>query len=382
MNKMKTLIIFGIFFLLCFLFSCTETQNSKSQIIYIDPQKLSTKSFSDFYRIKTVIPLETNNYSMIKEIDNIIFSEDNIIIGGLTAPAFMIYDCNGTFVKKIDKRGNGPDEYGREIGTFVIDQTDPSNNLIMNKSPRLLFYNYHSWKQVKVAKWIGASTILGSLPNGDFLAYQEFGSDNDYFIKLLNQEGETLKGFLPKPSQVFFTIPFRYSTSFTYHHNNRVYVLPFFTHSIYEYDYTDTLLYEKYRFDIKNNPPIQLSSLSQQDIENFSYINDFYKLHIKHIGNSNMIISASINNISKLPITCIINLKTFNAEVFSSKSLRDEQEEIPISFIWTNLSQPVAIVSPEELIGFTTTRPDSWGTKLKKEIQEDSNPILVIYEER
>ena len=173
----------------CLFTACNETPSSEVQIIHIDPQRLSTKSFSEFYRIKEVIPLETNDSSPIPGIGNIIFSEHEIIVsdswGG--GSAFYIFDRKGNFIKKVDKTGNGPDEYGSRIGVFVVDQADPNNNLIMNKSPRLLYYNYHNWKLVKEAKWIGASAVLGALPNGDFLAYQEFGAEDGYFITVSNQ---------------------------------------------------------------------------------------------------------------------------------------------------------------------------------------------------
>ena len=156
---MKSLIYCKIAFLCCFLLSgCKSPSNIETQIIHIDPQKLSTKSFSDFYKIKEVIPLETNDFSVIQEVNNIIFSEDKIIMSAsLLGDAFYIFDRKGKFIHKVDKRGNGPGEYGREIGMHVIDQVEPNNNLIMNKSPRLLYYNYHNWELVKEAPWIGGS---------------------------------------------------------------------------------------------------------------------------------------------------------------------------------------------------------------------------------
>jgi len=381
----NTPIILGV--LIClFVASCAETQSMETQTIHIDLQKLSTKSISDFYQIKEVIPLETNDFSLLAGIDNVFFYDDEIIVGEFRGPAFMVFDRKGNFVKKVDRRGNGPGEYGERLGTVIIDQTDLNSNLIMRKSPRLLFYNFHTWRLVKEVFWTGISPIspFGSLPNGDFLIYEEFSSKNDYFVKLVNPEGNMLKGFLPKPSQVSFTFPALIITPFVFHQNNRIYVLPPITHSVYEYNYMDTLLQERYRFDIKNNPPVDLNRLTQQDIESSAYPIDFYILFLKYIDDSAMIITANTGgNPLKLPITCHVNLKTLQAEVFDSRTLKDEQEEIPLSyFLWTNLGYPVAIVMPEKLVNYSTSRPDSWGYKLKQEIQEDSNPILLVYEKR
>jgi len=112
--------------------------------------------------------LETHDSSLIAGIDNIIFPKDEIIIGAYFARAFMIYDRKGRWVKTVNKTGNRPDEYGLRLGTYIIDQSDPNNNIIMGKSPKMLYYDYHSWKRVKEAKWRGTSAILGSLPNGAF----------------------------------------------------------------------------------------------------------------------------------------------------------------------------------------------------------------------
>jgi len=368
-----------------FICSCGRAQNDEIQMIHFDLHKLSMKSFSDFYQIKEVIPLETTDSSLIAGIDNIIFFEDKIVIGEYWTKAFSIFKRDGSFLGKVDKTGNGPEEYGSRIGSVVIDQADPDNTLIMNKSPQLFFYNYHTWKKVKATKWIGATAMLGSLPNGDFLAYQEFGNENEYFIKLVNQTGEIIKGFLPIPSQLSFTTPALYPYPFTFHQNNQVYVLPYNSHSIYEYNCKDTLLLEKYRFEIENNPSINIKRLKQQDIDNGTYYNDYYRLWLHNIDSSYMIISASVGgyNVNNPSITCIVNLKTLHAEVFNSGDLRDTHEEIPIShFIWTNLSFPVAIISPEKMENYATIRSDSWGTMLKRKISRDSNPILVIYEER
>lgn len=95
-----------------------------------------------------------------------------------------------------------------------------------------------------------------------------------------------------------------------------------------------------------------------------------------------MILATSRTQV-KPSLHIVINLQTLNSEVFKSDDLVDKQEEVPISFfLWTNLDCLVAVVLPEKLVNFTTTRPDSWGSKLKRMIQEDSNPVLVIYKER
>jgi len=366
------------------LSTCTEVHSTDHHVIYINPQKFSSKSISDFYQVTEIIPLETNEYSLIGRIDNIIFNEDKIIIGEYRGDAFLIFSRKGIFLEKVDRRGNGPHEYGSRLGMYVVDQANPYNNLIMNRSPRLLYYDFNNWKVVKEAKWVGSSAILGSLPNGDFLAYQEYGVEN-HFIRLLNQDGVVLKGFLSKPSHLSFTLPSIVLSPFVFHQNNRIFVLPPLTHTIFEYNHIDTLLLEKYVLDIKNCSPVNFNQLSQNDIDSWKHINDYYRVYYMHFGNNILAISASMvsHDPDKPPIICFINMQTHDTETFNYAKLMDSELEMPLShFMPTNIDSPVAVVMPEQLINYTTTRSDSWGAKLKKEIREDSNPILLIYKER
>ena len=351
----------------------------------IDPAQPSEKSFDQFYKLKEFIVLETNELSVIPELNHIIFTDDAIIVANYDHKAFYRFGRDGRFLDKVDRSGNGPGEYGVRIGAFILDETG-EHNLIMNKGNTLLYYNYDRLEYVKERPWIGRMAIPASLPDGSFLAYTEFDpspkDETGYFVQWLNSEGERIKGFIPKPDQVVFNVGTQYLGPFVYTRNGTNYVMPYIGNRMYSFHDNDSALVERYRFAFKGFSEIQLNQLTQKDLSSFSYVFDYYQLYLYYVGQKNMLLQASSGE-NRPGLVLIADLHGHNITTVKTEDLEDRDNELPLSLITPhNLSAPMVLLMPERLMNHTTTRPESLGSKLKKQLVEDSNPVLLIYEER
>ena len=361
------------------LFGC---KSDKSGIFHVDPHKISEASFSDFYKLKEVIVLETNEQSVMGGIDHIIFTDEKMVMAQYWTEdvGFYIFDRKGAFLNMVNKRGNGPGEYGRKLEFFVVDETNP-DQLIMCKAGELYFYDHTSWQLVKTIPWSSWRALPCSLPDGRFLRYSE--TDPDYFFKLIDEKGDEIKGFLPKPEHLSFNnsmvvnlaAPVRIQIG-------RTYVAPPLENRIYEYHNTEAGLTELYRITFKGFPELDLNGLKQRDIDSQDFFKGAYRIFLSNMGKKYHLLSASAGDNEIPKIKLVITPSTGEVSVLNNR-LEDKENELPVFLIADhNGIGPVAVLQPGQLLNHPTNNPDSWGSKLKAQLAEDSNPVILIYEER
>jgi hypothetical protein len=107
-------------------YGCTQTrENSALKVIYFDSEKCVTK-----YDIKDmtdstflIIPLETNENSLIAGIDKLEMHNNRIYIMDNLAKAVYIYDMDGKYIDRIRAVGQGPGEYSNLSYMTVTDST-------------------------------------------------------------------------------------------------------------------------------------------------------------------------------------------------------------------------------------------------------------------
>jgi len=357
-------------------------KSKEAAVFHIDPHKISKASFSDFYKLKEVIILETNQQSVMPGIDHIIFSGEKMVMAEYWSEdvGFFVFDRNGTFLDMVNKRGNGPGEYGRKLEFFVLDEAN-QNQLIMCKLGELYFYDHTSWQLVKTIPWSSWRALPGSLPDGRFLRYSE--TDQDYFLKLIDEKGEEIKGFLSKPEHLSFNnsmvvnlaAPVRTQAGHTY-------VAPLLENRIYEYNSANRELTELYYIAFKGFPELDLNSLKQRDIDSQDFYKGAYRIFLSNMGKKHHLLSASAGDNEIPKIKLIITPLTGEVSVLNNR-LEDKENELPVFLIADhNGIGPVAVLQPGQLLNHPTKNPDSWGSKLKAQLAEDDNPVILIYEER
>ena len=104
--KFSTIIIFSIFIL-----ACTQTRDNKEKRIIIDLDNKHEVSINDLFQKIEIIPLETNENSLIQGIGKVIEYKSKIYILDRRQKAVIIFDSIGNFISKINTVGRAPDEY-------------------------------------------------------------------------------------------------------------------------------------------------------------------------------------------------------------------------------------------------------------------------------
>ena len=134
--KISTLLLLSLLFISC-------TSDSKETVSEIDftLKSLSTSPFSNVVREYSIVPLETNDQSLIANVRKIACGNDiYLILHSVfnTEYKICIFDLAGKFVNVINAQGGGPEEY-LHISDFdihplrnIVSIVDPGNNEILD----------------------------------------------------------------------------------------------------------------------------------------------------------------------------------------------------------------------------------------------------------
>lgn len=146
-----------------------------------------------------IVPLETNNQSLIGSIQRIICYKDKIYILNDAGEngSIMVFDTNGHFNAKIEKHGRGPGEYIK-LGDFDID--DYGNIYIsdMMRTDKLLVYN--SNLQYKRTITLESSIYSFGVFNGNIWGYtamSDYKNNHKYILLVMDKNGKVNHKFFP-----------------------------------------------------------------------------------------------------------------------------------------------------------------------------------------
>ena len=142
---MKTFIKILLSF--CIIFACKSCDKKKSDLLTIpvDVNQNAPLSLSDIADEVKAIELETTDQSLIGNWvmhDRLLVSDDYILfLDGSAISKILLFDINGTFIRQIGNRGQGPGEYAR-----VIDiAADFENNKIYatTSTEKIICYDFN-----------------------------------------------------------------------------------------------------------------------------------------------------------------------------------------------------------------------------------------------
>jgi hypothetical protein len=184
--------------------SCSR--NSKKDVEHVTIKidltaNQSEKSISDFQKRFSIrlVPLETTDASLIGSILQIIVTEKDIFIKntvGLMMSNILRFDTEGNFINKIDRTGNGPQEYNSIHSIAVAD-----NKLYVADNGRKQIFQYdfkgnylnkfpveHYAYQMFVDR-SGKMTVMGSYLN-------------DYKLYLYDESMNQIASFFPREEKM------------------------------------------------------------------------------------------------------------------------------------------------------------------------------------
>lgn len=161
------------------LFSgCKEMDHKKGNegvnIIQVDLEEQDIQTSRFFSDCKPVV-LETNENSLLREISKSYLTPKHLFIK--SDHSLFIFNRKGEFVHKIDKSGNGPEEYAR-LSDFDVDEEKGCIYILDKANQKIVTYNFQG-------------ECLNSFPIGIWAIKFVKDSQDQFYIYSGNEAGES-----------------------------------------------------------------------------------------------------------------------------------------------------------------------------------------------
>jgi hypothetical protein len=187
-----------LFILFVIFFTACSSPAKQSDYITLHLEKeiksmSSERTLNDISSDYRVIPLETNDFCLlsaprIKHVsDSDIWIEDNHVI--------YRFDKKGRLLFKLDKKGQGPEEY-LSISDFVIDYRTQTIFIYDMNKKKIITYSFEG-KYLDAFKndFIGSFDLINE---NDFIVSYTPYSDKPFYIGIYDKSWNELNQFLPK----------------------------------------------------------------------------------------------------------------------------------------------------------------------------------------
>lgn len=371
--------------MLLFIFdACTPKEQKDNKLTLKVELKDIGVSFYDLFEKIELIPLELNENSFIKEIDNMHLINDTLYVLDREVRSLTMFDGNsGKYINTIMKVGQGPGEY-THVYDVIIDSTLQEIKLL---SP----FNF-----INTYDLSGRFIKKHNLPFSDNSASAHFRNfDDSTYLFWINSTPDLNIGNIvlvsKKTHQIINSfwrgqgLEDRFVVSPFWTYNDKTYFSTTITNNVFQvtsegYDLTYKWDFDKYdidkfrekkiakHIDLKNSSS-RMMELIQQMISS----NNLYRFNSKHENNSYYYAQIVFKNEKSLAPHVFYNKVTGDSHYFFKTS-----EGLSfITYLFTN-NYIIAELLTEELETLLSSKllNEADGTKLHMRKNED-NPVLV-----
>lgn len=249
-NKYIILLSISLFFSECY-YSSNFTQ---LETLSVDISNVQDVSIFDLFSRVELIPLETTEMSLIKNIDKVVYFNNKYFVLDYNDAEILVFNSAGKYLYKINERGDGPNQYFN-ISDFSIDEHSETINILAPVNNAV--YEYDISGQF-ISKY--------QLPdiNG---AYQKIMILNKDTLAFWTYDYENRLKFYSKDSDSIFRETFKEGENIV---KNFSLIFPHKTHltrssSHLIYNIKDAKVYEHYKWDFGkyNNTINQIKKFEQ-----------------------------------------------------------------------------------------------------------------------
>lgn len=189
--------------LLCACHDSKRTEGYPILKVSLEKEKVSIKELFDRFE---VIPLETNDSSLLIWSDKILYWNDRYEIFDSKCPALFVFDEAGRFLRKIGRKGDGPEEY-TEIYD-VIQNKETGEICMLSPYGEIFVYDFNGTfiRRVKLPQ----KTNYQSFENlGDcFVTWTLPAEENEDGISLiLKDSAQCVKSYWRGNRNLYFLYP-------------------------------------------------------------------------------------------------------------------------------------------------------------------------------
>jgi hypothetical protein len=357
------------------LLSCTKKSTNKREVVNIEiPNNEVLGSFSKYFTLSHIIPLETNENSYILDIKKISISEIGMFI--LDNNRILHFTKDGKFIKKFSQTGKGPGEW-TEIFDFEVNPYD--STIIIRSQHKELVYH------------INGSFVKES--HTDILALEFYPISNDLTAFYYNSISPVLKSgyniivkskkggeqYYSESIKALFGYIFKkkHSRNFCQTEEGMLFTKTF-SNTIYQLD-SISVFSPKYMLDFgsknyateKIKDPQQVNNL---DSEFANYISNIYEtaqiLYFEYLD-------------ANFP-TRVIYDKISQMIVLKERIKPDMANNIPLNFInyYGNINYALSLIEPSDILEFLDYKKvniESLKYPEINQIKDTDNPLLVFY---
>lgn len=368
---MKRIII--LFLSAIIFYSCTEKNKNEKNTIYVDLNQKQAVSIFDIFSKIDIIPLETNDSSLIKQITKVIVKDNRFYILDETNQ-ILTFSADGKFLFRINHRGEGPTDY---ISISDFNVFNDSLFLLSNLDNKMHIYdsNGNFGRKFSLPSITGAYDSFLNI-NKDTLAFWTYDYQNRLKIysmsanKIVNEK-------MPEQDNIFRHLSidkFPYKKYIASVNDNRVFEITPRAEIVeaYKWDFgnlnnTKEMIENPIKVNSQNDEMKCINKITSSEVINYIFL--------RNNGNSRYIYTKLCRNEIKFNI--LYNKSTAKTYLFEKTT-----EKLQIySLYWTE----------DYMIGFIPGKAasindivpnavlDAKNIKIKNKLTEFDNPILIKY---
>lgn len=114
----------AIYIIIAFSLFCCKSEKTNIEHIAINVNEVKEEvKLSEFIDSISFIKLETTPACLLGNVRQVIIKKKYIYVLDLSNHCIYVFDKKGSFVSKLDNRGNGPEEYS-SLGPIVVDEEE------------------------------------------------------------------------------------------------------------------------------------------------------------------------------------------------------------------------------------------------------------------
>jgi len=380
MKNVAILLLFLTFFL---VISCNQTKKKekllKDNLITIDINQVKDCEMDDLFSKIELIPLETNDSSIVGKLNRVIYTDDKKFIYFDDRNRTTVFNKNGAFISNSSKvdRGKGPMEYYVVLDIVfnqfsnTIEILGPDRNILIYDT----LFNFVGRKKIKIPNEI-LYYYFYPISNDIYALMPTELAKNPYVVTFYDFKKNkvikelTYNNIFSRLSMTEFSIRsvgsnFYFSPAST-------------TYYGYSIDCKELTLNPIFHFDFgKNN--IDLNDLNRfhdyREVTNYLMTESSYPLPLRNLFNEKYIVSSI--KMKNDFLTFIYNLNTgekiFVKNKYSNKLRAPQYFTIEDNVLF-------AIVQPYELGKYVDIKLLDKNEKFNFEnMSEDNNPVIVKY---
>jgi len=372
--------------ILAVFFSCYPKRENQEKITFqnvlsIDTYQDTNLKFSQFCDSVKNISLETNETSLIGNIQKVLIYEGWIfVVDKEMTNSVYIFKDNGEFIKVINHRGKGPKEY-QQIEDITIDKNNNELVLLDNDGKKILFYdffgNYQS--EVHIDFWASSIAYIGS----NHFLFDLSSYHEGHNLLITDRRGTPVKEMYPITTEAFYTDILKMYSAFSPYKNGVNINFPV-SNDVYYFDNENEEIEPSYFIDYSDQ------GISQKGLEAIGSVAEFRELSKKglRVGSEFFLESDRYIYMFAGKKNQLVNILIDKKEnKWYEGNFLDDSLNVPLlNIVGVTENTFISYLYPSLLLNFWKALPEEEKKKPKNKalkqliatIDDDDNPILRL----